>query len=181
MAEREGDKLYNSAIVIGPEGYIGKHRKVNISKNEKIFDRGKYFEIFKIGSVKIGIVICFESWFPESIRILALQGAQIICCPMNFGGPWTPNVIKVRSLENKVFTIMANRVGEEWIDSEEAKFRGESQIVDYGGNVLAQVAKEECIRTVDINPEKVKKKDNIVCEDMEYEMGLYREYVKYTL
>jgi predicted amidohydrolase len=181
MAEKEGNKLYNSAIVIGPEGYIGKHRKINLSKNEMIFDRGKSLEIFKIGNVKIGIAICFESWFPESMRILTLRGAQIICCPMNFGGPWTPDVIKVRSLENKVFTIMANRIGKEQIDSEEAEFRGESQIVDHGGNVLAKVAKEECVKTVDINPEEAKKKDNIVCEDMRYEMGLYKEHVKYSL
>jgi len=181
MAEKEGDRLYNSAIVIGPEGYVGKHRKINISKNEKIFDRGKFFEIFKIGNVKIGIAICFESWFPESMRILMLQGAQIICCPTNFGGPWTLDVMKVRSLENKVFTIMANRIGKELVDSEKAKFRGESQIIDYGGNVLVRAAEEECVRIVNINPEETKKKDNIVCEDMEYEMGLYKEYVKYTL
>ena len=181
IAEKEENRLYNSAIVIGPEGYIGKHRKMNISKNEKIFDRGKSFEIFKIGDVKIGIVICFESWFPESMRILTLQGAQIICCPTNFGGPWTLDVMKVRSLENKVFTIMANRIGKEWVDSEEAEFRGESQIIDHGGNVLVKTAKEECVRIIDINPEEAKKKDNIVCEDMKYEMSLYKEYVKYTL
>ena len=181
MAEKEGNELYNSAIVIGPEGYIGKHRKINLPKDEKIFDRGKSLEIFKIGNVKIGVAICFESWFPESMRILTLRGAQIICCPMNFGGPWTPDVMKVRSLENKVFTIMANRIGKEQIGSEEAEFRGESQIIDHGGNVLVKATKEECVRTVDINPEEAKKKDNIVCEDMEYEMGLYKGYVKYTL
>ena len=58
--------------------------------NEKIFDRGSTFEVITLGKVKIGIVICFESWFPESYRLLALQGAQIICCPSNFGGPLTP-------------------------------------------------------------------------------------------
>ena len=181
MAEKEGNELYNSAIIIGPDGYIGKHRKINLPKAEKIFDRGKSLEIFKIGNVKIGVAICFESWFPESIRILTLRGAQIICCPMNFGGPWTPDVMKVRSLENKVFTIMANRIGKEQIGSEEAEFRGESQITDHGGNVLVKVIKEECVKIVDINPEEAKKKDNIVCEDMKYEMGLYKEYVKYIL
>jgi len=186
IAEKEGNRLYNSAIVIGPEGYIGKHRKINLPKSENIFDRGKSLETFKIGNVKIGIAICFESWFPESMRILTLQGAQIICCPTNFGGPWTPNVIKARSLENKVFTIMANRVGKEQIGSEEAEFRGESQIVDHGGNLLIRAKKEECIKIVDINPEEAKKKDiiiegNIICEDMKYEMSLYREYVEYTL
>lgn len=181
MAEKEGNKLYNSAVLIGPKGYIGKHRKINLPKAEKIFDRGKSFEIFKIGNVNIGVIICFESWFPESARILMLKGVQILCCPTNFGGPWTPDVIKVRSLENKIFTIMANRIGQEWIGSERAKFRGESQVVDHKGNVLVKAAKEECVKIVNVDPREVKKKNNIVCKDMKYEMSLYKGYVKYIL
>lgn len=181
MAEKEGNRLYNSAIVIGPKGYIGKHRKINLPKNEKIFDRGKSSEVFKIGNVKIGIIICFESWFPESARILMLKGAQILCCPTNFGGPWTLDVMKVRSLENKVFTIMANRIGEEWIGSEKAKFRGESQIIDYKGNVLVKATRKECVKVVNIDPKKTKKNDNIICKNMKYEMNLYKGHVKYIL
>ena len=93
----------------------------------------------------------------------------------------THSNIKANLKKIKVFTIMANRIGKEKVDSEEAEFRGESQIIDHGGNVLVRATKKECVKVVNINPEEVKKKDNIVCEDMKYEMGLYKEYVKYTL
>ena len=185
-AEKNGDNVYNSALLIGPEGLIGKHRKVNLTTNEKIFSRGDKFEIFEIsndkyGKIKIGIVICFDSWFPESCRILALQGAQIICCPSNFGGPWTPDVLKVRSLENKVYTILSNRTGSEMTENEQSDFRGESQIIDFGGNVIETAAKEECVITADINPDEVVSKGNIICDDMSYELSLYNKFVKYKI
>ncbi len=181
IAEQEGEKLYNSAMVIGPEGYIGKHRKVNLTVNEKIFDRGSRFDIIKIGNIKIGIVICFDCWFPESCRLLSIQGAQIICCPANFGGPLTPDVLKVRSLENKVFTVLANRTGFEMIGDEEEHFRGESQIIDYEGNILAKAGKEDCIKLVEIDPNESIRKDNIICDDMFSEMNMYKEFVKYKI
>lgn len=184
LAEKVKDKLYNSAFLIGPEGLIGKHHKINLTTNEKVFDRGKDVAIFEIsdkksGKVKIGILICFESWFPESYRILSKKGAQIICCPSNFGGTWTHDVMKVRSLENKVFTVMANRTGKEMIENEEAEFRGESQIIDEGGNVLVQANNDECIMTFEIEPNKTGIKNNIICDDMNFEMSLYNEYLDY--
>ena len=65
-------------------------------------------------------------------------------------------------------------------DAIERKLGQEQESLEYEFR-LVKATKEECVRTVDINPEEAKKKDNIVCEDMEYEMGLYKEYVKYTL
>jgi predicted amidohydrolase len=181
ITELENNDLYNTAIVIGPNGSIGKHRKVNITKNEKIFTRGTKFDVFEIDKVKIGIAICFDSWFPESFRLLSLQGAQIICCPSNFGGPWTLDVMKVRSLENQVFTVMSNRTGYEMIGGEKAEFRGESQVIDYGGNILIKAENNDCVGIVDINPNEANQKGNIICDDMKYEMSLYKEYVTYTI
>lgn len=181
IAEKEKDKLYNSAFVIGPEGLIGVHRKVNLTVNEKIFDRGNGFEILNLGNVKIGIVICFDSWFPESYRLLSLKGAQIICCPANFGGHWTPEVLKVRSLENKVYTILSNRTGIEKIDNIDEEFRGESQIIDYEGKVLAKANQEECLMITDIDPEAVIKKNNMISDDMNFELEMYKDFVEYKL
>lgn len=184
LSEKNEDKLYNSAFLIGPDGFIGKHRKVNLTVNEKVFDRGKDFEIFEIeinetGKVKIGILICFESWFPESYRILCMKGAQLICCPTNFGGPWTLDVMKVRSLENVVYTVMSNRTGTEMIENEKEEFRGESQIIDHGGNVLAKAKKEECVMTIDFEPGNAEFRDNIICDDLEYELSFYKDFVEY--
>jgi predicted amidohydrolase len=181
IAEKKKDKLYNSAFVIGPEGLIGKHRKVNLTVNEKIFDRGNGFEILNIGNVKIGIVICFDSWFPESYRLLSLKGAQIICCPANFGGHWTPDVLKIRSLENKVFTVLSNRSGIEIVENVEEQFRGESQIIDYEGTVLAKAVQEECLMIIDIDPDDVIKKNNMISDDMNFELGMYKDFVKYKI
>ena len=181
IAEQEGDYLYNSAIVIGPEGFIGRHRKVNLTVNEKIFDRGNRFDVITIGNVKIGIVICFDSWFPESYRLLSLKGAQIICCPANFGGTLTPDILKVRSIENKVYTVLANRTGSEMIGNEKEHFRGESQIIGYEGNILAKAGIEDCIKLVEIYPDKSIRKNNIICDDMFSEMNMYKDFVKYKI
>ena len=181
IAEQEGDKLYNSAILVGPEGCIGNHKKVNLTINEKIFDSGRTFEVINLGKVKIGIVICFESWFPESYRLLSLQGAQIICCPSNFGGPMTPDVLKIRSLENKVYTILANRTGSEISGTEAEHFRGESQIIDFEGNILAKAGNEDCIKVVEVNPDETIRKDIIICDDMKFEMNKYEKFVKYYI
>lgn len=181
IAEQEGFYLYNSAIVIGPEGFIGRHRKVNLTVNEKIFDRGNRFDVITIGNVKIGIVICFDSWFPESYRLLSLQGAQIICCPANFGGTLTPDILKVRSIENKVYTVLANRTGSEMIGNEKEHFRGESQIIDYNGNILAKAGKEDCIKLLEIDPDESIRKNNIICDDMFSEMNMYKDFVKYKI
>lgn len=179
LAEKEGLDVYNSCFVIGAEGVIAKHRKVNLTRSEGAYARGKDFEIFRIGNVKVGIVICFESWFPESFRILARMGAQVICCPANFGGHWTPDVIKTRSLENKVFTVLANRTGTEMIEGEEAVFRGESQVVDYEGMVLVKAGKADCVMTVEVDPHTVSTKDNMICEDMMKEQKFYNKYIDY--
>lgn len=181
ISEVDNDDIYNSALLVGPEGIIGRHRKINLTRNEQMFSRGKDLEVFSIGDVKIGILICFDSWFPESFRILSLKGAQVVCCPSNFGGPWTLDVMKVRSLENKVFTVMCNRIGYEVVDDEEAHFRGESQIIDTGGNVLRKANSDEGIRIHTINPEEARTKDNIICNDLAREASLYSEYVSYRL
>jgi predicted amidohydrolase len=180
ISETENDNLFNTALIIGPNGVIGKHRKVNLTTNETLFTRGDKCEIFEIGQVKIGIAICFESWFPESFRLLSIKGAQIICCPSNFGGPWTLDVMKVRALENSVYTIMCNRIGYEHIGHEQVKFRGESQVIDVGGNILIQAQDEESVGIVDVNPGAAKTKENIICIDMEYERQLYSKYVSYS-
>ena len=83
MAERDGDHIYNGSAVVGPEGFIGKYRKTHLFAEEKhCFDPGDSgFQVFDLGLAKIGVMICFDWWFPESARVLALEGADIICHP----------------------------------------------------------------------------------------------------
>jgi N-carbamoylputrescine amidase len=88
MAEREGGTLFNAALLFGPRGYIGKYRKLHLWNREKLFFKpgnlGLPVYHTRIGN--IGIQICYDQWFVETTRILALQGADIIVGPAN----WDP-------------------------------------------------------------------------------------------
>ena len=106
IAERDGSHIYNSAVVAGPNGFIGKYRKVHLFAEEKyFFDPGDTgFRVFDVGSARIGVMICFDWWFPESARVLALLGADIICHPANLVLPNCQQAMVTRSLENGLFS-----------------------------------------------------------------------------
>jgi len=142
MAEKDGDKIYNSAVLMGPGGFIGKYRKTHLFAEEKeIFDPGNTgFHVFDIKMARIGIMICFDWWFPEAARGLALLGADIICHPANLVLPHCQQAMLTRSLENGVFTATANRVGtESRRDGETLTFTGGSQLVDNFGCLMARL------------------------------------------
>jgi len=139
MLEKAGDKCYNAAVLIGPDGLIGKYRKVHLPfvGIDRFLDRGDMpFQIFETPVGNIGIIICYDCIFPESIRVLTLMGADIIALPTNWpeGREKAPAlVIPTRAFENKVYIAAANRVGLEG----GADFIGLSRIIDASGDVLA--------------------------------------------
>ncbi len=82
LSEKERDIVYNTVAVVGPEGYIGKQRKLHLSRDEVFFYKGgRDINVFDVGPCKIGIVICYDNQFPEVGRVLALRGADVICMP----------------------------------------------------------------------------------------------------
>lgn len=138
--ERDGNVLYNSSIVIGPEGYIGVFRKVHLWNEENLFfEPGNLgFPVFKTPLGRIGTFICYDGWFPESYRLSVLQGADIICIPTN----WVPIPGQAKNREamanilvmagahsNSVFIAAADRIGVE----RSQPFVGQSIIVSYSG------------------------------------------------
>jgi N-carbamoylputrescine amidase len=140
IAEREGNLLYNSAVVIGPKGYVGTFRKVHLWNEENLFfEPGNLgFPVFKTLIGRIGCHICYDSWFPESHRLAALQGADIICIPTN----WVPipgqdpkreamaNILVMAAAHsNSVFIAAADRIGNE----RGQPFIGQSIIVGSAG------------------------------------------------
>lgn len=148
FAERGGStnhpSVYNSSVLITPKGgVVGVYRKTHLFWDEKKWfsiSKNKY-EIYnvKVGrtQVKIGMMICFDWYFPEVMRTLALKGADIICHPSNLVLPNCPEAMKTRSLENRVFAVTANRVGvESRIKGKTLKFIGSSQITAPDGKVL---------------------------------------------
>lgn len=158
LAERADDRCYNSAVLIGPEGVIGIYRKMHLFHEEKqLFHPGDLgFPIFEIGGVKIGILICFDHFFPEAARTVALQGAQVIAHPSNLVLPGLGQLTtRVRALENRVFWVLANRVGAETRGATRLTFTGRSQIVAPDGTILREASPEaEEVGIVEIDPQQ---------------------------
>ncbi len=88
LCERAGDKVYNSAVVIGPLGVLGVFRKVHLWDQEnRFFSPGDLgFPVLDLPFGKLGLFICYDGWFPESYRACAIGGADIVCIPTN----WVP-------------------------------------------------------------------------------------------
>ncbi|MFH1453440.1 MAG: nitrilase-related carbon-nitrogen hydrolase [Armatimonadota bacterium] len=149
------DKFYNSAVLVGPGGYIDTYRKIHLFNEEKLyFSPGdKPFKVYDTGMARIGIMICFDWYFPEAARTLALEGAQIICQPANLVLPNCPDAMITRSLENKVFSITANRTGTEKREEKSLTYIGRSQVVSPDGKrLLSAGEREESLKVCDINP-----------------------------
>jgi len=154
VCERDGDLLYNSAVLFGPHGHIGTYRKVHLWDRETLFfEPGSMgFPVFDTAIGGIAMAICYDSWFPESFRACALQGADIVCLPTN----WVPprgqpaerealaNTVLVAAANcNSLFIAAADRTG---VERGQA-FVGQSLIVGPDGWPLAgpPAADEEAI------------------------------------
>ena len=162
FAERDGENLYNSAAVLGPEGVLGVYRKVHLFFQERHwFSPGNLpFSVVKIKGVPVGVMICYDHMFPEAARVLALKGAWILAHPANFVLPGLGQLtMRVRALENRVFAVTANRVGTEARAEPALTFTGMSQIVSPKGEILATAGKEtEEAVVVEINPAEAEDK-----------------------
>ncbi len=148
LAERDGERVYNSAIVVSNGTFIGKYRKIHLFYKEKIwFSPGDLgFKVFDIGGIRLGVMVCFDWLYPEAARSLALQGADIIAHPANLVLPgYAQKAMLARSYENRVFTITANRIGHEKRGDDRFKYTGMSQIVSPRMEVLASAGPEEVV------------------------------------
>jgi len=162
LPETAGDALFNSAVVTGPDGFIGVYRKTHLFRREKeIFEPGDTgFQVFDMDGVKFGVMICFDWIFPEAARTLALKGADIICAPSNLILPWAQQAMVVRSLENRVFTVLTNRHGYENRGGlEPLEFTGASQITGPSGAILASLeADVDAVALAEIDVEEARDK-----------------------
>jgi predicted amidohydrolase len=152
IAEKLGDKLYDSSVCAAPEGCCHIYRKLHLFAGEKsYFDPGDLpLQTYEVDDYRLGMMVCFDWIFPEVCRVLALKGAHVICHPVNLVLPYCQNVMRVRSIENQVFTITANRFGTESHGGKTVTFTGRSQITAPNGEVLAKVDESgESIQIVD--------------------------------
>ncbi len=138
FAERNGNKLFNSALLIGPDGLEGTYRKLHLFNREKLcFDPGDLpLSVHHVHGVGVGMMVCFDWIFPEVARTLAILGADILCHPANLVLDHCQRAMTVRCTENMIFSVTANRTGSESRSGERLEFTGRSQIVAPGGELL---------------------------------------------
>lgn len=164
ITERDGRSLYNSAVLVGPDGLIGKYRKLHLWEDEFLwFEPGNLgLPVFNTPIGRIGIVICYDMWFPETFRILTAQGADIVCIPTNwvqidslpdnmknFG----PVLAMAAAHSNGIYVAAADRVGIE----RGMPFPGRSLIVRTAGiPIVGPVDEREQIIYGDCNFAKVR-------------------------
>ncbi len=162
LAERAGSNYFNSAVVVGPKGFIGCYRKTHLFFEETLFfspgDSG--FQVWDIGPAKIGVMICFDWYYPEAARTLALLGAEIIAHPSNLVLPNCPDSMVTRCLENRIFSVTANRIGSEARGGKDRlTFIGLSEVVSPRGRILHRAPREtEDLTIVEIDPGEARDK-----------------------
>ncbi len=156
VAEKGSSRPYNSAVLFDQGHYRGSYRKIHLFADEKRwFAAGQDPPpLFEVQGVKIGLMICFDWLFPEICRRLALQGAQMIAHPANLVLPYCQDAMLTRSIENRVFTATANRIGREQRSSPALTFTGQSQVTAPQGVRLAQSAEGEEVLAVNIDPDE---------------------------
>lgn len=137
-AEREGGALYNSAMAVSPDGAAHNYRKLHLFNRETtLFDKGNLPpRAFDTPYGRIGMMVCFDWFFPEVMRCLALDGALLIAHPSNLVLPWCQRAMFTRCLENRVFAVTSNRIGTETLAGRSLTFTGASQVLSPKGETL---------------------------------------------
>ena len=152
FAERHRGRFYNSAMLVGRSGVRAVYRKLHLFEREQDwFSPGDLpLAVHRVGPARVGLLICFDWRFPEVARALALMGADLLAHPSNLVFPNAQEAMRTRSLENRVFTVTANRTGTEARRGGTVRFTGRSQIVDPEGQVVARAGvRQDAARAVD--------------------------------
>jgi len=141
---------------VGAKGVEGVYRKVHLFDEEKRwFSPGRApWPVFRRGRARVGVLICFDWRFPEAARALALAGADVLAHPSNLVLPYCQESMRTRALENRVYCLTANRVGEDRSSSSGRRlaFTGRSQAVDPTGQVLWRAGRSRpAARVVDLD------------------------------
>jgi predicted amidohydrolase len=177
LLEKDGDKCYNAAALLGLQGLVGKHRKLHLPYLgiDRFVNHGDLpLTVYETEVGRIGLGICYDVNFPEHSRVLALQGADVIVLPTNWpeGLEVIPSlVIPTRALDNHLYCVAINRVGEE----RGFKFIGRSKVAHWLGLTLAEgKPDEEDILYAEIEPATARDK-HLVIVPGEFEVHLFND------
>lgn len=154
FVELEGDRIFNSSVMVFGDTIIGTYRKIHLFNKEKLwFSPGdKQLCVHHLNGMSIGMMICFDWFFPEVARTLALKGAQIIAHPSNLVMPYCQHAMVTRCMENRVFAVTANRIGQEIRGEDNFTYTGKSQITCVNGNILSTApANMVCVKTIQVD------------------------------
>lgn len=154
FAERDGDRVYNSSALVSAQGLTGVYRKNHLFFEEKLlFTPGNLgFPIFTCKNIQVGMLVCYDWIYPEAMRTLALKGVQIILHCANLVMSYCPDAHRTRALENHVYIVLANRIGDENRDGKSYSFIGQSEIVSPQGKILVKSQQDETVQTTEIDP-----------------------------
>ncbi len=161
LLEAAGGDLFNACALVGPEGLVGSYRKIHLpflGVDRFTAPGDRPFAVHQAGAVRVGLNICYDGSFPESARVMALDGAELIALPTNYPSGsqgMTEHGINTRAMENRVYYLAVDRVGEE----RGFRFIGASKICDPDGRTLAVgPAGGETILYADIDPAEARRK-----------------------
>ncbi|NVM46542.1 MAG: acyltransferase [Candidatus Lokiarchaeota archaeon] len=145
FVEEDSNQIYNSSLIVSSSEVLGTYRKLHLYFKEKLwFSPGnKHLKTYQVKEAKVGIMICFDWIFPETARLLAVLGADIIAHPANLVMPFCQKAMIIRCLENSIYAITANRIGEEKRGDSHFHFTGRSQITSCNGDVLSSAPKDK--------------------------------------
>ena len=154
----DAGKRFNTSVVFGPDGkLLGAYRKTHVPQDKSYYERNYFsqgdtgFKVFSTPFGKLGVLICFDQWFPEATRIEALMGAEIVFYPTAIGivegvdqteGDWQEaweNVMRGHAIANSIVVCAANRVGKE----DQMKFFGGSFVCNAFGKTLVRGSDKE--------------------------------------
>ena len=147
QSEKAHAVLYNTAVLLGPDGLIGKYRKMHLPTHS-VFEEKRYFRlgyeapVFETEIGKMGLTICYDIFFPEISRLLRLKGSQLIICisaSPAVRSEFFEVLTTARALENTVFLAYVNLVGVE----DGLQFWGGSRIIAPDGRILAKAKYDE--------------------------------------
>jgi predicted amidohydrolase len=158
-------RCYNTAVLVGPDGFIGKYRKLHLPYIgvDRFLNHGDLpLRVYDTDIGRIGLGICYDLDFPEHARALTLLGAEVIVTITNWpqGIEFVPeHMVPVRARENYVYQIAVNRVGNE----RGISFFGNSKVVDYKGVLVVEGKHfEEDILYAEIDPTLAKRKHQVM-------------------
>ena len=177
LLERAGDRLFNACTLVGPGGVVGSYRKIHLpylGVDRFMTPGDQSFAVHQAGPARVGMNICYDGSFPESSRMMALEGADLIVLPTNWpsGAECSADhMINIRAMENHVYYLAVDRVGVERGFS----FIGKSRLCAPNGDSLDPAGhKNPAVLYGDLDLERARDK-KVVRVPGQYEIHRFRD------